>query len=53
LNAYMREPLRGTASGCFCEAKRLPFLVQVLSLERKCLYVCYWCLLRDTTAAVI
>jgi hypothetical protein len=32
----MEEPLLETASRCFCEAKKLPFLAQVLSLERKC-----------------
>jgi hypothetical protein len=34
-------------------SKKVPFLAQVLSLERKCRYVCYWCLLWDTTAPVI
>jgi len=35
----------------FLRSKKVPFLAQVLSLERKCRYVCYWCLLWDITAS--
>jgi len=37
----------------FLRSKKLPFLAQVLSLERKCRYVSYWCLLRDFAAAAV
>jgi hypothetical protein len=40
-----------TKETCFLRSKKVPFLAQVLSLERKCLYVCYWCLLWDIAAS--
>jgi len=46
LNCAHERTYTGNNRPCFCEAKRLPFLAQVLSLERKCnnksgyVYVC-------------
>jgi hypothetical protein len=40
-----------TKETMFLRSKKGPFLVQVLSLERKCRYVCYWCLIWDIAAS--
>ena len=37
----------------FLRSKKVLFLAQVLSLERKCRYVCYRCIFWDITASGI